>query len=706
MKTTMKTNRISTSSRLAHVGSRFIVATAAFALSLVASQVSAQTTLSYGDGTNTPAAQLNGNWTDAGRWYNGTSWVNWTDGNVARFYSPAAGTSATLTLTGNVTLNGLTKDAAGGHFTVIAQAGHRLNFANNSTISVNNNTLATQAGTISANNLSLNGTSNGTVRIGPVAGEAGANSINGLTLNDITLQLSKSNDVAAVGGAVVVNSGSLLHGNNVTNRKNNQYAAGSTLTINGGSVTFYQTTQTLDSLTWNGGSTSFTAGAALNLGGNNALTMRGGLTLTNTSVNLTKNGAQTVRFDAANNGTAIISTGTALVMGGGVKTFQVENGTATTDMQVLVTSITETAASSIRKTGGGVVAWNVTGNNTYTNGMSVEEGALFFVSTGALPASGVTVSNGAVLGLRMTSTANGSFTEQNFLDLHAGTLANVTMGTTAYAGWETNTEDTLSAALTGTRGFAKLGGNKLILTGNSNYTGGTLINQGNLQIGNGGTSGSITGNVTMASAADSFRQLIFNRSDALTYDGNISGAGSVRNDGAGILTLTGSHTYNGPTTVAAGGMIINGGTATASAVTVASGAVIGGSGTIGGNLNLQDGALFGFDTTNTAFTLTLNGTLTLDSGFGVASLRNLDGTAIAWDTIALNTTYTLLNTSFTFNGTNITNFGFDNRLTGLAGGREAYFQNGSLQLVVIPEPTTWALLAGSLTALVLLRRRR
>jgi autotransporter-associated beta strand protein len=181
---------------------------------------------------------------------------------------------------------------------------------------------------------------------------------------------------------------------------------------------------------------------------------------------------------------------------------------------------------------------------------------------------------------------------------------------------------------------------------------------------------------------------------------------SVTKEGDGRWILSGNNTYTGNTTVSAGTLLINGSTAAASAVSVASGAVIGGNGTIGGNLSLANGALFGFDTTNTAFTLTLTGTLTLDNSFGVGSLRNLDGTAIAWDTIALNTTYTLLDTSFAFDANNIGNFGFDNRATGLAGGREAYFQNGSLQLVVIPEPSTWALLAGSLTVLVLLRRRR
>jgi len=95
----------------------------------------------------------------------------------------------------------------------------------------------------------------------------------------------------------------------------------------------------------------------------------------------------------------------------------------------------------------------------------------------------------------------------------------------------------------------------------------------------------------------------------------------------------------------------------------------------------------------------------------VGSLRNLAGGALDWDAINVGT-YTLLtgpNLGPTyFNATNISNFGLSNALTnlGTGGTKSAYFQNGSLQLVVIPEPSTWALLAGSLTVLVLLRRRR
>ena len=52
-----------------------------------------------------------------------------------------------------------------------------------------------------------------------------------------------------------------------------------------------------------------------------------------------------------------------------------------------------------------------------------------------------------------------------------------------------------------------MGSGTTVLTGNSNYTGGTLISAGALQLGAGGATGSISGNVTNNGA------LVFNRGD-------------------------------------------------------------------------------------------------------------------------------------------------------------------------------------------------
>jgi len=122
--------------------------------------------------------------------------------------------------------------------------------------------------------------------------------------------------------------------------------------------------------------------------------------------------------------------------------------------------------------------------------------------------------------------------------------------------------------------LVKTGTGTLTLTGANTYTGGTTINSGTLQIGNGGPTGSIAGNI----ADDGM--LVFNRSDAVTYAGVVSGTGALRKTGTGTLTLSGASTYTGATTVAGGTLLVNG--SLVSGVTVNSGTRLGGTGRIGG----------------------------------------------------------------------------------------------------------------------------
>ena len=80
---------------------------------------------------------------------------------------------------------------------------------------------------------------------------------------------------------------------------------------------------------------------------------------------------------------------------------------------------------------------------------------------------------------------------------------------------------TFGDVISGTGSLTQLGGGTLTLTGANTYTGGTTISAGTLQIGNGGTTGSIVGNLTDNTA------LAFDRSDAVTFGGVISGSGSL-----------------------------------------------------------------------------------------------------------------------------------------------------------------------------------
>ncbi len=85
-----------------------------------------------------------------------------------------------------------------------------------------------------------------------------------------------------------------------------------------------------------------------------------------------------------------------------------------------------------------------------------------------------------------------------------------------------------------------------MLTGTSTYTGGTTIAQGVLQLGNGGTTGSIIGNVANNGT------LTFNRNNSYSFGGMISGTGAVSQIGTGTTILTATNSYQGGTGITAG----------------------------------------------------------------------------------------------------------------------------------------------------------
>lgn len=80
----------------------------------------------------------------------------------------------------------------------------------------------------------------------------------------------------------------------------------------------------------------------------------------------------------------------------------------------------------------------------------------------------------------------------------------------------------------------------------STTAGSTTIASGTLQIGTGGTTGSITDDVVNRGV------LAFNRSDNLDYAGVVSGSGGLSQIGSGTTTLTGINTYSGATQITAG----------------------------------------------------------------------------------------------------------------------------------------------------------
>jgi autotransporter-associated beta strand protein/T5SS/PEP-CTERM-associated repeat protein len=204
---------------------------------------------------------------------------------------------------------------------------------------------------------------------------------------------------------------------------------------------------------------------------------------------------------------------------------------------------------------------------------------------------------------------------------------------------------TLGAAVFGAGRLSKAGPGTLILTGNNTYTGGTTITGGTLQLGDGGTSGSIVGNVTNDGT------FAVNRSDTLAFGGVISGTGAFQQNGAGTTILTAANTYTGATTVNAGTLQAGAVNtfAPGSAFTVVSGATLNlasfnqtiGSLAGAGSVALGSATLTsGTDNTSTTFSGTISGTGSLTKiGSGTLTLSGANtysgGTTLAAGTLRL-----------------------------------------------------------------------
>jgi len=115
------------------------------------------------------------------------------------------------------------------------------------------------------------------------------------------------------------------------------------------------------------------------------------------------------------------------------------------------------------------------------------------------------------------------------------------------------TVGTVTTAANTSGGLTKQGAGTLTLTAANTYTGTTTISAGTLQIGAAGTSGTLgTGDVINNSA------LVFNRTNTYTYNGQISGAGTLTQSGTGTTILGGANTYTGTTNVNQGVLEIAG----------------------------------------------------------------------------------------------------------------------------------------------------
>jgi len=285
-------------------------------------------------------------------------------------------------------------------------------------------------------------------------------------------------------------------------------------------------------------------------------------------------------------------------------------------------------SGSLAQSGAGTLT--LTGANTYTGATTVTSGILKAGVASVAGMSGAFGNNSAVT----LSNATGVGLDLNGFNTQIGSLAgggtlggNVTLGGSTLTVGGNNLASTFSGIISGAAGnLIKIGSGTLTLTGANTYTGTTTINAGTVQVGDGGTLGTLANGAITDNAA-----LVFKRSDTISVGNVISGSGSLAQSGAGTLTLTGANTYTGATTVTSGilkaGVASVAGTSGAfgnnSAVTLSNatgvrlditgfntqiGSLAGG-GSLGGNVTLGSASLtVGGDNTSTTFAGTITGT--------------------------------------------------------------------------------------------------
>ncbi|WP_247880836.1 autotransporter outer membrane beta-barrel domain-containing protein [Brucella intermedia] len=180
---------------------------------------------------------------------------------------------------------------------------------------------------------------------------------------------------------------------------------------------------------------------------------------------------------------------------------------------------------NVSQRGGGTTV--LTGNNTYSGGTILDGGTLSVSRESNLgDTAGALSFNGGTLQITGTDfqstgrTINWGSEGGGFDIAAAGNV--FTVGQNLGAG----------GALT------KLGAGTLVLSGTNTYKGGTTVSDGILQLGDGTTDGSILGNIVLGGG-----DLVVANQGATVLDGNISGTGSVTQNGAGKLTLSGNNSY-------------------------------------------------------------------------------------------------------------------------------------------------------------------
>ncbi|MCC6912551.1 MAG: autotransporter-associated beta strand repeat-containing protein, partial [Rhodospirillaceae bacterium] len=420
---------------------------------------------------------------------------------------------------------------------------------------------------------------------------------------------------------------------------------------------------TANSLTFSGASASSTGALSkigagtLTLSAANAYT--GLTTITNGTLaygvnNALSSGAVTISGASAvlDIGGFTDTVGTVTLAGGGAITGAgILTSTATFALQSGTVSARLGGTVGAAKTTAGTVT--LSGANTYTGTTTVSEGRLAYGASNTLATGAVTVNGpAAVLDL-------GSFTDS------VGTVTLSGGGSIAGSGVLTSTgsfalqSGTVSAVLAGTVALNKTTAGTVTLSAANTFTGLTTVSAGALAYGVNNAIG--TGGVTVTGAtavldlgafSDTVGAVTLAAGGAITGTGtltgtaafalqsgtisaNLAGAVALNKTTSGVVTLSGSNSFSGTTTVSAGtlaygandalgsgGLTVTGATSvlglgaysdTVGTLTLSSGAAITGSGTLTstGSFALQSGAIAANLAGAAGVTKTTTGTVTL-----------------------------------------------------------------------------------------------
>ena len=357
------------------------------------------------------------------------------------------------------------------------------------------------------------------------------------------------------------------------------------------------TNYTTTSLTFDGTAGAFTIGSST------------GSTLTSGSGGIVNNSSSTATLNVPiintaaqtfNSAAGSLTLNSNLSLAGNTLTV---DGVATTSIGGVISG-----TAGIQKNGSGTLV--LSGVNTFGNNggsdASVNAGALAVGNDLALGTSRLNIADGGIV----QSADSSAHTITNRLNFGSGAGGNVVFGGTgnlkltgaAANGTDkiitvNNPQTELAGGMSGVSGRTIAGTGILILSAANTYSSFTTINSGaTLQLGNGGTNGSLA----TSSTIDVEGTLIFNRSDAMVQGIQFSGApitggGSIIQAGSGSTTLNAANSYSGSTTVNNGELFITPNDQNGGNVSVANNAKFGvsassvtNSATIG-NLNLGSG---------------------------------------------------------------------------------------------------------------------